>query len=275
MSNPFSGAKTAKGSQIEKDYLGGGQLLETDIYSAKIKYAFIGKSNNSKARCLTLCLLIGDTEINRQIWMTNGEGEVTFKNKKTGELENLPGYNQVNALAMLLVGKEIGNLEVEEKTLKLYDFDAKKELPQAVDCFTELHDMELQVAIQRQTVDKTEKNTNTGEYEPTGETRDVNEFIKFFPADRQVTVSEVAHFIESLGGNFEEVMKDGDLHKAISKMPDEPGHYATTWLKNNKGQTWDKSVKNKKGGKEGKSFEGSKANGESGTKKKSASLFDD
>lgn len=270
MSNIFSKAKPATKAEVEEDFVGGGGILDTDIYQAEIKYAYIGKASSSDARNLTLCVKINNTEITRQIWMTNRTGDVTYKDKKTGELKNLPGYNQVNALCMLVCSKEVGDMEVEEKVLNLYDFESKKEVPQTVDCFIDLHGQKIQIALQRQTVDKTEKNESTGDYEPTGETRDQNEFIKFFPEDKLVTISEVAHFIQSLGGDFEEVLNDGDLGKAISKMED--GAYATTWLEKNRGQTYDKST----GKKEGKAFKG--GNGKSsggGEPKAKSSLFDD
>ena len=276
MSNIFAKKKPAAKAEVEDDYVGGGGTLETDIYPAEIKYAYIGKAANSDARNLTLCLKVNGLDITRQIWMTNRDGEVTYQDKKTKEVKNLPGFNQVNGLCMLLVSKEVGNMDVEEKTLSLYDYESKKEVPQAVDCFVELHGLKLQVAIQKQTVDKTEKNESTGEYESTGETRDTNEFIKFFPEDRLVTISEVAHFIKSLGGDFEDVLNDGDLGKAISKMT-EDGDYATKWLEKNRGETWDRST----GKKEGKAFGGGKSSaakssgGGSSDKKAKSSLFDD
>lgn len=275
MSNIFAKKKPAAKAEVEDDYVGGGGVLDTDIYPAEIKYAYIGKAANSEARNLTLCLKINGLDITRQIWMTNRDGEVTYQDKKTKEVKNLPGFNQVNGLCMLLVSKEVGNMDVEEKTLSLYDYESKKEVPQAVDCFVELHGLKLQVAIQRQTVDKTEKNESTGEYEPTGETRDTNEFIKFFHEDRLVTISEVAHFIKSLGGDFEDVLNDGDLGKAISKMT-EDGDYATKWLEKNRGETWDRST----GKKEGKAFGGGKSakssgGGSSEKSKAKSSLFDD
>ena len=275
MSNIFAKKKPAAKAEVEDDYVGGGGTLETDIYPAEIKYAYIGKAANSDARNLTLCLKVNGLDITRQIWMTNRDGEVTYQDKKTKEVKNLPGFNQVNGLCMLLVSKEVGNMDVEEKTLSLYDYESKKEVPQAVDCFVELHGLKLQVAIQKQTVDKTEKNESTGEYESTGETRDTNEFIKFFPEDRLVTISEVAHFIKSLGGDFEDVLNDGDLGKAISKMT-EDGDYATKWLEKNRGETWDRST----GKKEGKAFGGGKSSaakssgGGSSDKKAKSSLFD-
>lgn len=271
MSNIFAKKTVAKGEKIEEDYLGGGGgVLETDIYPAEIKYAYIGKANNSDARNLTICLKINNLEITRQIWMTNRDGDVTYTDKKTKEVKNLPGFNQVNSLCMLLCSKEVGQMDVEEKTLNLYDYESKKEVPQAVDCFVDLHGLKLNVALQKQTVDKTEKNEATGDYEPTGETRDVNEIIKFFPEDRLVTISEVAYFIKSLGGDFDEVLRDGDLSKAIAKMTSD-GDYATKWLEKNRGQTWDRSTKTT-----GKSFGGNKAASSGGGEKKAKpSLFDD
>lgn len=268
MSNIFSNKKAVKSEKVEDDYIGGAKTLETDIYPAEIKYAYIGKSRRSDARNITLCLKVdGKTEVTRSIWMTNGQGDVTYKDKKTGEERNLPGYNQVNSLAMLLLSKEIGDLDVEERTLNLYDFESKKEIPQAVDCFIELHGLNLQVAIQKQIIDKNEKNEATGDYEPSGETVTVNEFIKFFPEDKRVTISEVAHYIQSLGGDFDEVLSDGELMKAIERMPDE-GDYAAAWLEKNQGETWDRSVGKKT---EGKSFNASGG----GEKKSKSSLFDD
>lgn len=270
MGNIFANKKAVKDEKVEDDFIGGGGVLDTDIYPGTIKYAYIGKAPKSEARNCTLCVVVNGKEVTRQVWMTNKAGDVTYT--KDGETHNLPGYNQINSLAMMLLSKEIGDCEVEEKTLKLYDFDARKEVPQAVECFVELHGKDLQVAIQRQTIDKTEKNDSTGDYEPTGETRDVNEFIKFFPEDKLATLSEIAEFIKGLGGTFDDVMSDGDLQKAIDNMPDEPGAYATKWLEKNRGQTYDRST----GKKEGKSFGGSKSS-DGGSKSSGAkkSLFDD
>lgn len=271
MSNIFANAKPAVQAQVEEDYLGSGGVLETDIYPAEIKYAYIGKAANSDARSLNLCIKVNNLEIARQIWMTNKAGDVTYKDKKTGETKNLPGFNQVNGLCMLLASKEVGDMDVEEKTLNLYDYESQREVPQAVDCFTELHGKKLQVAVQKQIVDKTEKNESTGDYEPTGETRMTNEFIKFFPEDRLVTISEVAHFVKSLGGDFEEVLKDGHLEKAINKM-EEDGDYAAKWLEKNRGETYDRST----GKREGKAFSGGKASDSGSSEKKAkSSLFDD
>lgn len=269
MSNIFSGKKVAADT-VEDDFIGGGGPLDTDMYLATIKTAYIGKAANSDARSVNLLLDVNGREVRQQIWVTNKVGDVTYKDKKTGDPKNLPGFVQINSLCMLVCSKEMGQMDVEELTVKLYDFDAKKELPQAVDCFTELHGEKINIALQRQTVDKTALDQNTGKYEPTGETRDINEIVKFFPENKLVTISEVSEFIKGLGGNLDDVLKDGDIGKAISNMPDDAGSYAVTWLERNKGKTYDKSTG---GGKaEGKTFKGVD---KAASSAKKTSLFDD
>jgi hypothetical protein len=271
MSNVFAGKKIAK-ETIDEDYVPSGGIFDSDIYQAKIKTAYIGKAQSSEARNVTLLLDINGKELRSQTWVSNKAGEVTYKDKNSGEIKNLPGYNQMNSLALLIAGKNLGDLDTEELVVKIYDFDAKKELPQSVTCFTELHGETVNVAVQRQTVDKTAKNDATGDYDATGETRDQNEIVKFFAADKLVTISEVAEFIKGLGESFDDVVDNGHLLKAIRKVPEENGLFADKWLTRNKGQTYDKSTGKKA---VGKSFESvGKSSSESG-KAKASSLFDD
>lgn len=48
----------------------------------------------------------------------------------------------------------------------------------------------IQAGIQKQTVDKNEKGDD-GKYYPTGETREINEVVKFFRYDDGLTVPEI------------------------------------------------------------------------------------
>jgi len=270
-SNVFAGKKIAKDT-IDEDYVPSGGVFDSNIYTAKIKTAYIGKAQASEARNVTLLLDINGRELRSEVWVSNQKGDVTYTDKKTKEVKNLPGFNQMNSLALLVLGKNLGDLETEDLVVKLYDFDAKKELPQSVTCFSQLHGETVQIAVQRQTVDKTKKNESTGEYEPTGETRDQNKIVKFFAADKLVTISEVAEFIKGLGESFDDVVDGGNLLKAIRKVPEENGLYAEKWLEQNKGQTYDKSTGKKSAG---KSFTSASESGSGEGKKKASSLFDD
>lgn len=280
--NMFAGAKTAQDdSGIEDDFIRTGGALETDVYEATIKAAFNRGSTKSKAMSIIILLDINGKELLSQTWVTNGDGGVTYKDKKNNDKpKNLPGFNQMNSLALLVTGKSLGELDVEERKLKLWDSNAKAETLQAVDCYVDLHGEKVLVAIQKQIVDKERAipGTNPVKYEPTGETREVNEVIKYFPAGKMVTISEIAQWVKSIGESFDDLVEAGKLLKVISKVPDEVGNYGDKWLKQNKGQTWDKSkaggAGGSSGGGEGKSFGGSDESKES-SKKKASSLFDD
>ena len=128
--NVFASVKKAKNT-VEEDFVGGGGVLETDLYEAKIKTAYLGTSSSSKAQSMNLLLDVNGQEVRETVWMSNRNGGVTYTKDKVEY--NLPGFNQINSLCLLVAGKELGDMEVEELTVKLYDHDVKKEVPQAVD----------------------------------------------------------------------------------------------------------------------------------------------
>lgn len=267
MGNIFSGMDKGEG-EVEKDFLGGGSPLPTNIYEAVIKTAYFRDSASSKSKSLNLIMSVGGKEIRNTAWVIGTKGTNKDKNGN-----NLSGYNQMAALCMLIVGKDIGDMDVEDRTVKLYDAASKKEINQSVDCFVELHEQKVMIALQQIKEDKTKKNENTGDYEPTGETREVNEVVKFFGEDKLVTISEVKEYIKGLGGNWNDVVNNGELLKAVSKIPEEKGVYANKWLESNKDQIWDKSTG--KGKTDGKSFSGGSSETSEAVAKKTASLFDD
>jgi dimeric dUTPase (all-alpha-NTP-PPase superfamily) len=282
--NIFAGAKTAKDDAgIDDDYIRSGGAVETDIYEGTIKAMFNRGSTKSKAMSIIVMLDVAGKEVMSQTWVTNSDGGVTYKDKKDGDKpKNLPGFNQMNTLALLVTGKSLGELSMEERTLKLWDATAKAEVNQVVDCYVDLHGEKVQVAIQKQIVDKEKlvEGSNPARYEPTGETREINEVVKYFPAEKLVTISEVAHYVKSIGESFDDLVEAGKLLKVISKTPAEAGSYAEKWLKQNKGNTWNRSKAGGSGGSkgEGQSFGGAKSDaGESSGsgKKKASSLFDD
>jgi len=269
MTNRFKGADVAQDDKVETDFVGGAGLLDSDLYTATIKAAYEVPSTSSKAVMIHYILVINGKEYRFNNCIISGKGVPTYGSGR--DKKNLPGFNQLNSLTMLVLGKEVGDTDVEELTLKLYDYDAKAEVPKAVDCYSELHGQEVQVLIQKQTVDKTKKDDATGKYEPTGETRDENDIVKFFPAAAAVTLSEVAQHIKSLGGTLDEVLEEEQMDDAINSMiPDGEdnfiGAYAETWLDKNKGQVYNRAKGAGKTG--GKSFSNGKADGDAPKEKK-------
>ncbi len=175
----------------EKDILGGGGILDTDLYPGRVKVAYLTTASTG-AVAVNIQLDVDGKEVRQQFWVLSGNAKGN-KNTytKDGKEYYLPGFLTANSLALLTVGKELSELDIEKKVVKLYDFEAKEERPTEVDVFVELTGQQILAGIEKQTVDKTQKNEQTDEYEPTGETREVNEIVKFFRADDGLTVPEI------------------------------------------------------------------------------------
>nr|DAV70387.1 MAG TPA: Single stranded DNA binding protein [Caudoviricetes sp.] len=174
----------------EKDVLGGGGVLDTNVYPMKVKVAYF-TSAASGAVAINLQGDVDGKEVRQQFWVLSGNDKGN-KNTytKDGKEYYLPSFLTANSLALLTVGKELSQLDVEKKVIKLYDFDAKEERPTEVDVLVELTGQLIQAGIQKQTVDKNEKGDD-GKYYPTGETREINEIVKFFRYDDGLTVPEI------------------------------------------------------------------------------------
>lgn len=168
----------------DKDTLGGGsKVFESGLHRFKIGMAYVEKSKGG-ALGLFLNLVAEDqSELKATLWMTSGDSK---GNKpyytKDGENFPLPGFSQANSLAALTTGKQMNELSLEEKVVKLYNFEAKAEVPTKVQVAMELIGLDIIAGVIKQKVDKTKKNDATGDYAATGETREENEIDKFFCA---------------------------------------------------------------------------------------------
>jgi len=177
----------------EKDSVGGNGPLDSGIYTFKIVSAYVTKAD-SEAVGLVVNFENDDKQFLRQtLWMTSGKakgGNNYYINKKSGEKKYLPGYLMANSLALLAAGKEINQLDTEDKVIPIYSAKSKAEVPTKVPMIMDLVGKEVILGVIRQTVDKTVKDA-AGNYNPTGETRDENELDKVFRASDRMTTSEI------------------------------------------------------------------------------------
>lgn len=181
----------------EKDSVGSGGTLDSAVYPAKITLAYTTKSSGGAMGLVLQAKSEDGRDIKGTLWMTSGTAK-GGKNyyEKDGVKSYLPGFNLANSLALLTVGKEISELDTEQKVVNVYSFEAKAEVPTKVDMVMDLLGQDIQIGLLRQTVDKTSKN-DAGVYVPTGETRDENEIDKFFRARDGMTTAEIRAQAES------------------------------------------------------------------------------
>lgn len=187
----FDKLATDDSIQTEEDRLGGLVLLDSGVYPAKIKLAYVTESSGG-AMCLNVNFDVDGKEVRQQFYMTSGKakGQKNYYETKDGEKKFLPGFNMGNALCLLTLGKEITSVGTENKVIGLYNFDAKKEVPTEVPVITDLIGQEIELGLLRQTVDKVKKDSN-GAYQKTGETREENEVDKLFRASDHLTTAEI------------------------------------------------------------------------------------
>lgn len=185
----FKNLATDSSIQGEKDSLGG-SLVESGLYGLEIKMAYLTIAE-SGAMAMNLVVDNGGRESRYQFYMTSGTAK-GCKNyyEKDGKKFYLPGFLMANSLTLLTVGKEIADLEPEDKTIKLYNKEAEGEILTSVKMWVELIGQKITAGIIKQVVDKSTKDAS-GKYVPTGETREENEIVKFFRHEDGLTVPEI------------------------------------------------------------------------------------
>lgn len=201
MENVFA-KKKAEGYDEERDVLSGGGQVDTAIYTGTVKLAFAKKSGSSDAQGVEYHIDLkmpsgGSFTIRETQWVTNRDGDHTYEDKQNaGKRHLLPGYQMIEALCLLTTGIPLSEQEMAEKTVKLYDFEAKKELPKSVPVLVDLIGKPITLAVVRQTVDQTTKDGN-GVYQPNGKIRDENVVEKFFQTETSLTTSEIRQGVET------------------------------------------------------------------------------
>ena len=175
----------------EKDSVGN-SVLESGLYNATVALAYVTQSAGGATGLVFHAKTESGPEIRQTLWMTSGTAK-GGKNyyEKDGVKNYLPGFLLANSLALLAGGAEISDMATETKVVKLYNKDAKAEVPTKVEMLVDLIGKEVTIGLIKQTVDKTKKNEVTNIYEPTGETRDENEVDKFFRASDKMTTAEI------------------------------------------------------------------------------------
>ena len=188
----LAGLVSQEGVNEERDVLGGFGVWETDIYDCVITLAYAQKSSGGATGITFHVKSDKGSDLRFTQYVTGGDAKGN-KNyyEKDGQKHYLPGFNIVNAICQLTVDKELGNMETEMKKVKLWDSDAKAEVPKDVPVLVELLNQHITLGVEKVIVDKTVKNSSTNEYVPTGETREENEINKIYHTDTHMTVQEI------------------------------------------------------------------------------------
>jgi len=187
----FKNLKTDDSIQEAKDSLGG-SVLESGAYDMVIDMAYIDQSKGGAMSCNFTFKNSEGKSLRVTEWMTSGneKGNLNYYVDKNGTKKYLPGFTTTNGICLLSVGTEISEMEPEEKVLNIYSPEAKKEVPTKKQVLMDLLGQEITLGIIKEVIDKTSKDAS-GNYVPTGETREQNVIDKVFRTVDKMTVAEI------------------------------------------------------------------------------------
>lgn len=209
---------TVEHSSIER--VGGGFAWESAVYDAKINMAYL---NQAKSEAISVNIILENSEgkeLKETFWIKSGKkkgNKTYYTNQKDGKDYPLPGYAIANSMCVAATGDSLAKCidGAEKKTVKVYNAEAKKEVPTERPVLMSLLNKVIKVAVHQVTEDKTKQN-EAGQYVPTGDTRTINE-CKFFG--------------NAAGKTTEEILNN------------EPAEMFTKWAAKNTGKVIDKTTK--------------------------------
>ena len=188
----LAGLTTSEEINNETDSVGGGGVLDTDLYTSRITMAYLDKSKGGAIGLNVHFETADKRNFKQTLWVASGDakGNKNYYENKQGEKNYLPGFLHADAICLLTVGKGLAQMDTETKVVNIYSFEAKADVPTQVEVLVDLLNQEIMVGLQKQLVDKKTKGDN-GQYVPTGDTREENEIDKIFRATDGFTTAEI------------------------------------------------------------------------------------
>lgn len=219
------GKLSNEGLEEAQDRVGGGSFQhEADIYSPTIEMAYAIESSGG-AMGVSFIFDLGENRKHREtLYVTNKKKENFYLNKddKTKKVP-LPGYVTVDDICMATTEKGLAEQDTEEKIVKIYDYDAKAEVPKSVPVLVDLIGKQVSIALLKILRNKREQASNGDYVDVAGDVTE-NQIDKVFHTESRMTMVEARR------------------DAALVDEGKEPlgAQFWDTWLTNNKGKTRDK-----------------------------------
>ena len=183
--------KTVETQSIER-VGGGGFAWESGVYDTTVKMVYLNQAA-SEAQSFNIILENSEgKELRESFWIRSGKtkGKKVYYDKD-GKQFPLPGYSLANSLCIAATGESLAKCisSAEKKTINVWNSELKKEMPTERPVIMCLVNKPVKVAVHQVVEDKVAKGTN-GQYEPTGQSRTVNN-CKFFGNADGKTAEEI------------------------------------------------------------------------------------
>lgn len=174
----------------EVDTLGGGSFTwDTGLYDVVVDSVYMDQSSGGAWNLNFVFKTADGKTLNSTQYVTSGtaKGTRNYYETKDGKKKYLPGFVTANDIAVCATGKELKDLEPENKIVEIYDFDLKKKVPTEKPVFMDIIGKPLKLGVHKVKEYKNVKN-DAGEYVPSADIKEFNEISKAFTVDGFTTV---------------------------------------------------------------------------------------
>jgi hypothetical protein len=219
------GKLSNEGLEEAQDRAGGGGFQhEADIYNSTVEMAYAGESAGG-AMSVSFIFDLGDNRKHREtFYVTNKKKENFYLNKNDNTKKvPLPGFVSVDDICMATTEKSLAEQDTEEKIVKIWDFDAKAEVPKSVPVLVDVIGKPVSIALLKILRNKREQASNGDYVDVAGDVTE-NQVDKVFHTESRMTMVEARR------------------DAALIDEGKEPlgAQFWDTWLTNNKGKVRDK-----------------------------------
>ena len=176
----------------DSDVISGGrsQVVESGVYPLRVSMAYLDESQGG-AKCLKVHFDAVDNsfKFRQSFWLTTSKAKgCRTWYEQAGKQVQLPGYSAANHLAIAITGKELKSQTTAKKVIKLWNYDAKAELPVEVEAVVDMIGKLFQGGVMK--IVENKKVLNDGKWVPVPEKKIFNEVSKIFNEDG-LTISEL------------------------------------------------------------------------------------
>lgn len=212
--------------ELSRDYVP--NVLDSDIYKAKIDVAYVGQSSGG-AISVTLNYQVSGRKFKETFYITTKEKCPYYI--KDGNKILIPGYKIINDLCLVTLGKELNDPDLKQgpKVFDIYDYSKGEEVKTEVEAILDLSGQEVYLGILKKLKNKGQK-TKDGSYVDTAETREVNNINAVFSISSRMTAYELNHDDERgavfwdkwLAANKGKVKDERTIKEAQTTSKDKP-----------------------------------------------------
>jgi hypothetical protein len=164
----------------------GYEPIASGVYPVKLDYAYYEESAGGALALKINVVSTDHRDVNfrQSLWLTSGraKGKKNYYTDSEGRKRLLPDMNRANNMANILCGKDLADLQVEAKVIRLWNYEKQDTVNTKVNMVTDLIGKEFLAAVLRTVENKRVRDDNDN-WVPGPEKRTFNEIDTMFNTD--------------------------------------------------------------------------------------------